>query len=189
MRPDRGGQQYASLVESLRELVDTVAGIEATHSELVRATVAVSAISAELRDHVVPGDHQIAGTRLDLPGRGHPGVVPYIPTSWNVDRMTARVRFGRTYLGDRAAVHGGALSLLFDEILGRFANHGREGARTARLQVDYRQVVPLDRDLDVEAWVSDQRGRKLTIAGRLANGGHTLAEAEALFVVLHKGQP
>ncbi|WP_202803510.1 PaaI family thioesterase [Rhodococcus sp. JVH1] len=103
--------------------------------------------------------------------------------------MTARVRFGRAYLGDRAAVHGGALSLLFDEILGRFANHGREGARTARLQVDYRQVVPLDRDLDVEAWVSDQRGRKLTIAGRLANGGHTLAEAEALFVVLHKGQP
>ncbi|WP_225858297.1 PaaI family thioesterase [Rhodococcus wratislaviensis] len=149
----------------------------------------MNAISADLRDHVVPGDHQIAGTRLDLPGRGHPGVVPYVPTSWTEERMSARVRFGRTYLGDRAAVHGGALSLLFDEILGRFANHGREGARTARLQVEYRKVVPLDRNLDVEAWVSDQQGRKLTIAGRLTDGDHTLAEAEALFVVLREGQP
>ncbi|GCE42171.1 hypothetical protein Rhow_006110 [Rhodococcus wratislaviensis] len=57
------------------------------------------------------------------------------------------------------------------------------------MQVEYRKVVPLDRNLDVEAWVSDQQGRKLTIAGRLTDGDHTLAEAEALFVVLREGQP
>ena len=61
--------------------------------------------------------------------------------------------------------------------------------RTAFLHVNYRQIVPVEKDLQVDAGIDRVEGRKIFVAGRLLDGEDVLAEAEALFVRLLPGQP
>jgi acyl-coenzyme A thioesterase PaaI-like protein len=105
-------------------------------------------------------------------------------------RVRGRVTFTRFYLGGGGAVHGGAVPLVFDEVLGRLAGaSGRSRSRTAYLHVNYRNVTPLDRALQLEASVERIEGRKLLIIGSLHDGGTLLCDAEGLFVTLQPGQP
>ena len=61
--------------------------------------------------------------------------------------------------------------------------------RTAFLHVDYRKIVPIEKELQVDAGVDRVDGRKIFVAGRLLDGDAVLAEASALFVKLNPGQP
>ena len=183
----RGGDAYAELLSTTRRLVDVVAGIDAPDSTIAEMAGEISRIAGKLQPYVTPDETQIAGTRLDLPGRGHPTVVPYRPTSWTTNRMTARVTFTRAHLGEGAAVHGGVVSLLFDEVMGRFANHGRRPARTAYLHVNYRRIVPLEVELEMVAEVERIEGRKLYVSASVTQNGTVLADGEGLFVVVPAG--
>ncbi|PKW17476.1 thioesterase superfamily protein [Saccharopolyspora spinosa] len=180
----RGGDSYAHLLSATRGLLDAVAGVDAPEAVLAEVAGEVSRIAGRLNSYTTSDESQIAGTRMDLPGRGHPLVVPYRTTSWTSVRMTAEVTFTRIHLGDGGAVHGGVTALLFDEVLGRFANHGRQPARTAFLHVNYRRLVPLDVDLDILTKVDRAEGRKLYITAELSHDGTVLADAEGLFVAV-----
>jgi acyl-CoA thioesterase FadM len=57
------------------------------------------------------------------------------------------------------------------------------------LHVDYRAIVPIETELQVDAGVDRVDGRKMFLTGRLLNGEAVLAEANALFVKLNPGQP
>ena len=95
------------------------------------------------------------------------------------------MRFSRFYLGSNGAAHGGAIALLFDDLLGQLANSpGEPRARTAYLHLDYRAVVPIDRELRVTAWRTRRDGRKLFIQGAIHDGARILSEANGLFVRL-----
>jgi acyl-CoA thioesterase FadM len=61
--------------------------------------------------------------------------------------------------------------------------------RTAYLHINYRQVVPIEKKLQIDAAVDRVEGRKIFVAGRLSDGDTVLADAEALFVLLKPGQP
>jgi len=61
--------------------------------------------------------------------------------------------------------------------------------RTAYLHVNYRQIVPIDKELQVDARVDRVEGRKIFVSGRLSDGDSVLTDAEALFVLLKPGQP
>jgi acyl-CoA thioesterase FadM len=61
--------------------------------------------------------------------------------------------------------------------------------RTAYLHVNYRQIVPINQELQVDAWVDRVEGRKIFVSGRLSDGDTVLTDAEALFVLLKPGQP
>ena len=61
--------------------------------------------------------------------------------------------------------------------------------RTAYLHVNYRQIVPIDKELQVDARVDRAEGRKIFVTGRLLDGNTVLCDAEALFVKLNPGQP
>ena len=61
--------------------------------------------------------------------------------------------------------------------------------RTAYLHVNYRQIVPIDQELQVDARVDRVEGRKIFVSGRLSDGDTVLTDAEALFVLLKPGQP
>lgn len=104
------------------------------------------------------------------------------------DRLEGTVRFGRFHIGWRA-VHGGAISLIFDDILGALTAHGgRSAARTAYLHVDYRAPVPIDTDLQLSAWYVLEEGRKRIARAQITNGDVICAEAEGLWIVLRPGQ-
>src|SRR5439155_16999965 len=100
-----------------------------------------------------------------------------------------RVRFGRFHLGGNGAAHGGTIPLVFDDLLGRLSGTGgRAVARTAYLHVDYRNVTPIEQDLDVGAWFVSEQGRKRLLRGVLRDGDTVCAEVEGLFVQLRPGQ-
>ena len=61
--------------------------------------------------------------------------------------------------------------------------------RTAYLHVNYRKIVPIEKELQVEAGVSRAEGRKIFVEMRLCDGSDVLADGEGLFVRLKPGQP
>ncbi|MBW2312877.1 MAG: PaaI family thioesterase [Deltaproteobacteria bacterium] len=96
--------------------------------------------------------------------------------------MVGHAHLGMAYEGPPHGVHGGWVAALFDDILG--ASQWLAGTRgvTARLEVQYRHVTPLEEDLRFEAWIESQKGRRI-VAKATCHAGDTLtAEAEALFL-------
>ena len=128
---------------------------------------------------------------MDLPNRGNILQVPMNLATTVEGRVGGTARFRRFHLGRNGAVHGGAIALLFDSVLGysAFKLSNSPYQRTASLQVNYRQIVPVEKDLQVDAGIDRTDGRKIFVAGRLLDGENVLVQAEALFVRLRPGQP
>jgi hypothetical protein len=192
-RPTRttyGGQAYAEFLESFRDLQDTIAAANPPEAVWERAGQVCCDLIGELKPWWAPERGQPSGTRIDLPGRGDPLLLPLVLLESTATFLRGRVVFRRLHLGGGGAAHGGTLPLLFDEVLGRLSNSGdRPTARTAYLKVNYRHITPLDTELDVDARFERQEGRKRWISGRLLHGDTLLADAEGLFIQLRPGQP
>lgn len=97
------------------------------------------------------------------------------------------VRLDRLREGPPRSAHGGVLAGLFDELLGggQRLNGGSPGM-TGRLTVRYRRPTPLDADLELRAWIDDERTRRVTVRGDCTVVGdptrQVTAEAEAVFL-------
>ena len=132
-----------------------------------------------------------SGRRMDLPMRGNILTVPLSARKTDDGRIEGWARFRGFILGRNGAVHGGALGLLFDTVLGMTSAviTGGPRQRTAYLHVNYRQIVPIKKELQIDAGVDRVEGRKIFVSGRLSDGDTLLTEAEALFVLLKPGQP
>ncbi|MCU1295571.1 MAG: hypothetical protein JWP08_4421, partial [Bryobacterales bacterium] len=92
------------------------------------------------------------------------------------------------YLGS-GAVHGGALPLVYDEVMGSLANRKAPArSRTVNLCVRYRALTPVDTPLDLEVRFDREEGRKLFLSARMTYEGTLLSEAEGIFVTLLPGQ-
>ena len=132
-----------------------------------------------------------SGRRMDLPMRGNILPVPMRATKGEDGRIHGWARFARFHLGRNGAVHGGALGMLFDTVLGLTSSvlTGGPYQRTAYLKVDYRHIVPIEKELQFDAGVDRVQGRKIFVSGRLTDGEELLTEADALFVRLKPGQP
>jgi acyl-coenzyme A thioesterase PaaI-like protein len=132
-----------------------------------------------------------AGRRMNLPNRGSVLGIPAEYHKTDDGRIAGTAHFRRFHLGRNGAVHGGCIAQLFDSLLGYTAFRLTRSLyqRTAFLKVDYRQIVPIETKLQVDAGVDHVEGRKMYLAGRLLDGEDVLAEANALFVKLKPGQP
>lgn len=145
--------------------------------------------AAALEAFAVVEHEQPFGNLYDRSGRAQAMSPPFEYESLSSERAYGTVYFSGFYLGANGAVHGGAVPLIFDEVLGRLANEGRTRSRTAYLHVDYRQVTPINKALRMDAWVDRIDGRKLYLKGLLRDGLAVLAEATGLFVTLRPDQP
>lgn len=89
----------------------------------------------------------------------------------------------RRHEGYHGLVHGGIIAALLDETLG-WSFFGRGiWAVTTRLNLIYRQPVPVGQPVRVSAWLVRDRGRVLEAAGRIDDlRGDTLVEAEGAFM-------
>ena len=185
-----GGDAYAALISETREFLDALAAARPDPAGLDDLTATVAGLRSELEAVAVSESEQVFSRRVDLPGRGQVLAPPFHEIERTDTSFAGTVRFGRYYLGRNGAVHGGAISLVFDELLGRFSNT-MEGlpARTAYLHVNYRAVTPIDTDLQLRARLVRHEGRKFFITGEIANGDVVCADAECLFVQLRPGQP
>lgn len=186
----RGGADYGRFVEAVRTLQDHTRAADAPDEVITRAAELIEEVSGLLAPYDADERTSPSGRRLDLPNRGNILQVPMRLTR-SEGAVTGHARFRRYHLGRNGAAHGGAVALLFDSVLGytAFTSTGSRSQRTAYLHVDYRNVAPVEKKLQVESAVERIDGRKIFVAGRLLDGETVLAEAEALFVSLRQGQP
>jgi acyl-coenzyme A thioesterase PaaI-like protein len=182
--------EFATMIDALRVLQDRITAARPPEDVSVRVAGVLSALSEALGEYAVDERAQIAGHLATVPGRGQ-AMTPVV----EIDEFTpeyarGHVRFGRFYLGGNGAVHGGAIPLAFDELMGRLANTGgRVPSRTAYLHVNYRSVMPIEKRLSIEARFASEEGRKRILSGSIRDGALVCADAEGLFVALRPGQP
>ncbi|MFN2464547.1 MAG: PaaI family thioesterase [Candidatus Dormibacteria bacterium] len=94
-----------------------------------------------------------------------------------------------TFVGDErhqgfpGVVHGGIISSLLDETMGRTALFERAWVMTGRLEVRYRSPAPTGELLTVSAWPTRLRSRSVETRGEVRGAaGQVLAEGSGLFL-------
>lgn len=187
----RGGPDYGRFIDAVRTLQDHARAADAPDEVISEAADLIEKVSQLLAPYYADEWSSPSGRRFDLPNRGNLLLIPSELTETPDGRIEGTVRFQRFHLGRNGAAHGGAVSLLFDSLLGYTAATltGNRYQRTAYLHVDYRKIAPIERPLQVSAQIDRIEGRKTFVTGRLLDGATVLADGEALCVRLKPGQP
>lgn len=95
----------------------------------------------------------------------------------------ARAWFGPEAEGPPGYAHGGALAALLDEAMGMAALATGRVVVAARIEVDFRELVPLGEAVTAELAVGEAIGKKVPVRGELRlDDGTTACEAAGLFV-------
>ena len=180
---------YLGMIDALRVLQDRITGAAPSAELAAEVSRTLTDLAVQLGEYAVDEPDQIAD-QVEVPGRAQ-ALVPVVHLDEQDERHAAgRVTFGRFYLGRNGAAHGGAIPLVFDDVLGRLAGAGgRSPSRTAYLHVNYRAITPVGRELQVTARFDREEGRKRFLSGELRDGGTLCADVEGLFVALRPGQP
>jgi hypothetical protein len=172
--------EFAALVTALRGVLDSIRLADLPPEESREVTRLLD--SAKLRADRHPGTIGTEPTsqRPDLPGRGN-ALVPGFVMCDEPARSRGRGTFSAAHLG-RAAVHGGSITLIFDEVMGRLVERDGRRARTAYLHVNFRSLVPIDLELDIDTRIDCQEGRKTYASATLHSGDLLLADAGGLWI-------
>lgn len=187
----KGGPDYGRFIDAVRKLQDHARAVDAPDEVITEAANQLEKLSALLAPYDADEWAAPSGRRMDLPMRGNVLTVPMSARKGDDGRVHGSARFARFHLGRNGAVHGGSLGMLFDTVLGLTAVllTGSRRQRTAYLKIDYRNIVPIEKELQFDAGVDSVDGRKIFVSGRLTDGDTLLTEADALFVRLKPGQP
>jgi acyl-coenzyme A thioesterase PaaI-like protein len=187
----KGGPDYGRFIDAVRTLQDLTRSADAPDEVISEAAGLVEKVSDLLGPYAADEWASPSGRRMDLPNRGNILSVPLDLHKAADDRVAGTARFQRFHLGRNGAAHGGTVAQLFDALLGytAFTLSGSRAQRTAFLKVDYRKIVPVEKQLQVVGCLDGVEDRKIFVSGRLLDGDAVLAEAHALFVKLRPGQP
>lgn len=187
----KGGPDYGRFIDAMRVLQDHARAVDAPDEVISEAADLIEKVSDLLTPFDADEWQSPSGRRMDLPMRGNLLSVPMKMSKGEDGRVHGWALFRRFHLGRNGAVHGGEIAHLFDSVLGLASAvlTGGPYQRTAYLQVNYRNIVPIERELQVDAGISRVDGRKIFVEGRLCDGDTVLSDAEALFVRLKPGQP
>jgi acyl-coenzyme A thioesterase PaaI-like protein len=187
----KGGPDYGRFIDAVRKLQDHARAVDAPDEVITEAADMLEKLSGMLTPFDTDEWESPSGRRVDLPVRGNILTIPMSARKTEDGRIRGWARFARFHLGRNGAVHGGALGMLFDTVLGLTTSvlTGGPRQRTAYLKIDYRHIVPIEKELQIDAGIDRVEGRKIFVSGRLSDGDTLLTEAEALFVRLKPGQP
>jgi acyl-coenzyme A thioesterase PaaI-like protein len=98
-------------------------------------------------------------------------------------RAITQLRLSSRYQGATGFAHGGIIATLLDEAMAKANGMGGVRAVTARMNVVYRKMVPLQKPLILSGWRKIKKGRKLYLRSELRDlTGNLLAEASGLFL-------
>lgn len=173
------------LISAVHDLHDALARGHLPANAVAEARAAVERATAALRPHAADVFDRPYGLLRQRPDRGTALVPPIHVETLTETELRATVTLSPFYVGGLGAAHGGVMGLVFDGAFGRVARTGfKTLSRTAFLKVDYRQVTPLDKELQIHAWLERVDGRKRFMRGTLHDGQDLLVDSEALFVAL-----
>lgn len=187
----KGGPDYGRFIDALRTLQDRARAALPPAEVITNLANQLEAMNELLDPYEVSEWDSPSGRRTDLPLRGNILLVPMTIDSFDNGVLTGTATFGRYHLGRNGAVHGGCLGLLFDTIIGTgtMLLTDLRKLRTAYLNINYRKVTPIEKELQFDCTLDRVEGRKVYLTSRLLDGDDVLAEADALFVKLNPGQP
>src|SRR3954462_12500286 len=157
---NQGGPDYGRFIDAVRTLQDHTRAADAPDDVITQAADMIEAVSNLLAPYEADEWTTPSGRRMDLPNRGN---ILQVPADLKTvrDEVEGVVRFRRFHLGRNGAVHGGALGMMWDSVLGfaafRLTNSLKQ--RTAYLHVNYRAIAPIEKDLQVDARVDRSEGR------------------------------
>lgn len=97
-------------------------------------------------------------------------------------RVWARAWFGPGAEGPPGHAHGGALAALLDEAMGMAALASGRIVVAARIEVDFRALVPLRQVVTAEVAVGEAVGVKVPVRAVLRRGDRVACESTGLFV-------
>ena len=99
-------------------------------------------------------------------------------------QLRARIWFGPETGGPPGHVHGGAIAAVLDEMLGLSAWVAGYPVVVGNLNVNFRNLLPLERVVTVESRIVSVEGRKVMVHGRVCSGETVYAEGECLCITL-----
>ncbi len=100
-------------------------------------------------------------------------------------RVVTRFTPRDEYQGYPGVLHGGIVSTVLDEVLGRVCIAEGRWMVTARMEVRYRRPIPLGQPLTVVGEQVESRGRRMVAHGEIRlPDGSVAAEATATFIDL-----
>ncbi|PYE17003.1 thioesterase superfamily protein [Williamsia limnetica] len=180
---------FVDMIEAFRDLQATLCLVAPPPEATTELTATIEDVTNRLKEFEAPEGDRVA-RELGLRGIGHPVLVPYQATDMSDTGMLGSVTFSYAHMGSTNTVHGGVITMLFDDVLGMFVSRkGQPNSRTAFLKVNYRNTTPVNRELRMTASIDKIEGRKTFVTGTLSDGDIVCAEAEALFVQLLPGRP
>ena len=103
------------------------------------------------------------------------------------DDRHARGRFilGANYAGGGGFAHGGIIAVVLDEAMGKLSRLAEEKAVTAEMNIEYRKPVPVDKEIVVEGWQEEEKGRnRFRVAEIRDSQGNLLVRGKGRFVVV-----
>ncbi len=197
MKPDP--KALGDAVASVRSLMSHLRKTTAPEVLLEQVRRDVEALSRELAQYDHPGPYAQRSLEISdgLPGGDETPAefFPYSPVIGPLNPIAPPVEFrleGREihaehvfdapYNGPPTAVHGGAIALVFDELLGTLGAMTGVGGFTGTLTIRYRSLTPIGRPIRMRSWIDRRDGRKTFIAGSMHHGETLCAEAEGVFI-------
>ncbi|KAH7906294.1 HotDog domain-containing protein [Hygrophoropsis aurantiaca] len=120
-----------------------------------------------------------------LRGPGKLAVPPIVRSRDDESEALIIAHVGRGLCGHDGIIHGGLLATILDESLARVAinNLPDKIGVTANLSINYRAPTFADQFIVVRIFLTEKRGRKAMVSGRVEDlKGNILVEASATFV-------
>ena len=100
-------------------------------------------------------------------------------------RIRGNFRLGAEYQGGPGFIHGGIIATVLDEVMGKVCRFREVRAVTAELTIEYLKPVLVDKDLVVEGYEIEMKGRNLYLAGDVRDAsGQVLARGKGRFVIV-----
>jgi len=187
------------LAESVRDVANELLRIHEgdhdhvaeAHEILREATAKLGAIASRHESPRAVESADKDGTRpYYFPGALAPRVHvahPWMTADEIEGGRRGRVRFDLIHEGPPGCAHGGHVAWFFDQAFGHHVVSQQIGGPTHRLEVVYRRLTPLQKELDYEIRTDRIDGRKIFADGVLRDGDVVVAEAKALFVAPKAG--
>ena len=121
------------------------------------------------------GENNPQGLKLKFEQKGDKTCTTFIPAE--------------IYQGYPGMLHGGITSTILDDIMSKCVNTLGLAGVTARLEVRFRQSIPIGKPLYVEAWVTKKKGHLVeTEARAYLEDGEPAAEATGRFMAFRHGK-
>ncbi len=188
----------AELGAALRELTASAIGSEVEVDVLRQAAADARALATTLAsrqrrpDEPSSVDDLHRGQRRFNPivGEGNP-VAPPVRVEIVDGAAVGWCTLDWRYEGPFTYAHGGVSAMLLDQIMGYAAAAAGHPGMTGRLEVRYRETVPLGKPLRLEARLIDVLGVRAAIRGSIslaADPDIALVEAEGRFLALRPEQ-